>query len=174
MSLVFLVENVLEMSRRRIPSPHRLSLVEYLENFVSDFKDARPEAEITVVVNPRDTEIRVDAAHLNQALTNLVENGLRYSQENGAGPRVDLQAGLDAGSERPFLNIVDYGVGVDQEQEAKLFEPFATTAEGGTGLGLYISRELCETNQAQLSYLRSADDTSIFRILFAHPDRITI
>ncbi|HEY5647295.1 MAG TPA: ATP-binding protein, partial [Pseudomonadales bacterium] len=74
---------------------------------------------------------------------------------------------------RPFLNVIDRGNGVAEEQLPKLFEPFFTTAASGTGLGLYLSRELCEANQARLNYYREADGGSCFRISFAHPDRIT-
>ena len=62
---------------------------------------------------------------------------------------------------------------MDPEQEPNLFQPFSTTAIEGTGLGLYLSRELCESNQAQLSYSQHHEGGSCFRILFAHPDRIT-
>jgi len=168
------VENVLEMSRRRSPQPIRLNLHAHLEKFTAEFKQARPEAQIDLTVNPQDTEIRVDPNQLNQALTNLVENGIRYSKENDAGPKVRLEGGIERTSERPYLNILDYGPGVSAEQEQKLFQPFSTTASEGTGLGLYLSRELCESNQAQLSYTKQDTAGSCFRILFAHPDRITL
>ncbi len=172
------VENVLEMSRRRSPQPQRLNLAEHLQEFRAEFLEAKPQAQLTVRVEPDSTEIRVDPVQLNQALTNLVDNGIRYSEENGAGPAVELIAGVDKSSDRPFLNVVDFGPGVDPDLAEKLFQPFTTSSLKGTGLGLYISRELCEANQAQLSYFpneQSGDVTtgSVFRILFAHPDRIT-
>lgn len=168
------VENVLEMSRRRTPKPERINLLEYLTVFVDQFRTNRAHAKVKVTVEPQDTEVRIDPAQLNQALTNLVENGLRYSSENGNGEKVELIAGLDEHSDRPYLNVIDFGIGVAQEQEDKLFQPFETTSIKGTGLGLYISRELCESNQAQLSYFRHDAGGSVFRILFAHPDRITL
>ena len=167
------VENVLEMSRRRNPEPMRLNLAQHLEEFAASFRQSRPEAELSIFVEPADTEIRVDPRQLNQALTNLVDNGIRYSNENANGYRVLLAGGMDTASERPYLNVIDYGSGVDPEQEAHLFQPFTTTANEGTGLGLYLSRELCESNQAQLSYSKHDEGGSCFRILFAHPDRIT-
>ena len=167
------VENVLEMSRRRTPDPTRVNLLEHLKEFTSEFVQSRPEAEISVQVEPEQTDIRVDPNQLNQALTNLVDNGIRYSEENDAGPCVRLEGGVDPSSDRPYLNVIDKGRGVDPEQVDKLFQPFSTTALKGTGLGLYLSRELCESNQAQLSYFRDTDGGSCFRILFAHPDRIT-
>ncbi len=168
------VENVLDMSRRASPQPQRLNLAKHLQEFADEFVQSKPEAQLSVHVDPQSTEIRVDPKQLNQALTNLVDNGIRYSQENGAGPKVELHAGVDTSSDRPFLNVIDFGVGVDPELADKLFQPFTTTAIMGTGLGLYISRELCEANQAQLSYFRHNETGgSVFRILFAHPDRIT-
>lgn len=167
------VENVLEMSRRKSPEPLRVNLKQHIEEFVHDFKQSRPEAELEVQVTPDDTEIRVDPRQLNQALTNLVDNGIRYSEENREGHRVLLAGGMDDASQRPYLNVIDYGQGVDPDQQPSLFQPFSTTANEGTGLGLYLSRELCESNQAQLSYSQADGGGSCFRILFAHPDRIT-
>ncbi len=167
------VESVLEMSRRRNPEPVRVNMQQHLQDFAAAFRQSRPEADLRIVVEPEATEIRVDPRQLNQALTNLVDNGIRYSHENGNGYTVLLSGGMDAGTERPYLNVVDFGRGVDPGQEANLFQPFTTTANGGTGLGLYLSRELCESNQAQLNYSRHEKGGSCFRILFAHPDRIT-
>ncbi|MCG2635367.1 MAG: ATP-binding protein, partial [Gammaproteobacteria bacterium] len=70
------------------------------------------------------------------------------------------------------LTIMDRGEGVAPQHVEKLFEPFFTTGRGGTGLGLYLARELCESNQAQLRYQPRNDDTgSCFVITFAHPER---
>ena len=168
------VENVLEMSRRRSPEPHRLNLKDLLQEFISDAALGFNDAEIEIAIDPANTVVRIDPSHFNQTLTNLIDNGLRYSEENGAGRKVLLEGGIDSTSDRPFLHVIDFGVGVDPEQVGDLFQPFSTTAIGGTGLGLYISKELCDANQAQLSYLKSPKAGSCFRILFAHPDRIAL
>jgi two-component system sensor histidine kinase PilS (NtrC family) len=55
--------------------------------------------------------------------------------------------------------------------EESVFEPFATGRNGGTGLGLYICRELCERNEANLRYRSREGGGSIFQIVFADPDR---
>jgi two-component system sensor histidine kinase PilS (NtrC family) len=115
----------------------------------------------------------VDKGQLGQVLTNLVGNGIRYSAEHSGEPLIRLEGGIDARTDRPYLNVVDSGPGVPQEQVTNLFEPFFTTERAGTGLGLYISRELCEANQARLSYYQHDEGGSCFRITFAHPDRIT-
>ncbi|MEJ2089026.1 MAG: HAMP domain-containing sensor histidine kinase, partial [Gammaproteobacteria bacterium] len=167
------IENVLEMSRRNPPSPVKLDLGDFLDEFKTDFVESVGDAIIEIDVKPRDTEVRVDKSQLSQALTNLVDNGIRYSREAGKQPLVRLEGGIDPRTDRPYLNVVDQGPGVPDDQLSKLFEPFFTTAKSGTGLGLYISRELCEANQARLNYEPREAGGSCFRITFAHPDRIT-
>jgi two-component system sensor histidine kinase PilS (NtrC family) len=167
------IENVLELSRRNPPSPVKLCLKDFLEEFKTDFAEAVSDAIIEIDVEPRDTEVRVDRSQLGQALTNLVENGIRYSREANRTPLVRLEGGVDPRTDRPFLNVIDHGTGIPDDQLPNLFEPFFTTAASGTGLGLYISRELCEANQARLNHQPQAEEGCCFRITFAHPDRIT-
>jgi two-component system sensor histidine kinase PilS (NtrC family) len=56
----------------------------------------------------------------------------------------------------------------------KIFEPFFTTRSSGTGLGLYISREICESNQARLEYLPATNGGSCFRIHFPRADGLPV
>lgn len=167
------IENVLENSRRRTPAPVRLSLLPCLEEFRARFSEAEPDARIDITVEPADTEVRIDRSQLLQVLNNLVGNAIRYSREATGTAWALLEAGVDPVTERPYLNVIDRGRGVDEQQLGNLFEPFFTTEAKGTGLGLYLSRELCEANQARLNYHRSDDQRSCFRITFSHPDRIT-
>ena len=167
------IENVLELSRRKPTTPVKLSLNDFLHEFRMGFVDAVTDAVIEIDVEPRDTEVRIDNSQLSQALTALVENGIRYSREAGKEPYVRLEGGVDPRTERPFLNVIDRGPGVAAAQLPNLFEPFFTTDTSGTGLGLYLARELCEANQARLNYYPRAAGGSCFRISFAHPDRIT-
>ncbi len=169
------IENILELSRRRAPDPTRLQLQSVLEGFVSQFCVAELEqASIEISVTPADTEVRMDRSQLIQVLTNLGQNGLRYSLEHNGTLTLRLQGGIDPTTDRPYLNIIDDGPGVDEENRSTLFEPFFTTEHTGTGLGLYIAREMCEANQARLSYVALPDSGACFRITFAHPDRITV
>jgi two-component system sensor histidine kinase PilS (NtrC family) len=168
------IENVLELSRRKPPLPIRLNLKTWVEEFVAQFPQTHAEAvDIQVAVAPAATEIRVDPGQLGQALTNLVLNGLRYSKQRTGRAVLRLEGGLDATTDRPYLNVIDEGPGVPEDQIAHLFEPFFTTERTGTGLGLYITRELCEANQARVTYTAHPGGGSCFRITFAHPDRIT-
>ena len=100
--------------------------------------------------------------------TNLVENGIRYSLKATGKATLKVIAGVAkrAGDVQPYIHIIDKGPGIDEEAEALLFEPFHTTESSGTGLGLYISKELCEANQSQLLYGRDSDGKSRFSIFF--------
>ena len=166
------VENVLEMSRRRHPQPQRMHLDQAVLQFTKQADESFVDAEIETDIAP-ETMIRIDPSHLIQILTNLVDNGLRYSEAQGNNRKVRLEGGIEESSDRSFLNVIDYGAGVEESQIANLFQPFSTTAPGGTGLGLYLSKEMCDANQVQLSYLKHEQGGSCFRILFAHPDRIS-
>ena len=166
------IENILELSRRKAPDPTRLQLQSVLESFVSQFCVAELEgAQIDIDVSPNETSVRMDRSQLLQVLTNLCQNGLRYSLEHKGQLTLRLQGGIDPTTDRPFLNIIDDGPGVDETNRATLFEPFFTTEHTGTGLGLYIAREMCEANQARLSHVPVPDAGACFRITFAHPDR---
>lgn len=168
-----IVENVLQLSRRSRTHPEELELKKWLVQFVSEFtrsKDIAPE-HIELHVEPENIRVRIDPSQLNQIVWNLCENGARYSLAHCGAPRLALRAGLGTDSPNPFLDIIDWGRGVDANLAEHLFEPFFTTETKGTGLGLYISRELCECNQARLAYFRAPHGGSIFRITFADPRR---
>lgn len=166
------IENVLELSRRRQPAPQRMTVREWLKSFVDQFRETRETpAVVEVKVLDESAIVNIDPSQLGQVLTNLVTNGLRYSEKETGTAWIRLEAGVDPASERPFLNIIDRGPGIPEAQRQHLFEPFFTTEESGTGLGLYISRELCEANQVQLGYQALDPKGSCFRLNFPHPKR---
>jgi two-component system sensor histidine kinase PilS (NtrC family) len=169
------VKNVLEMSQRQQPKAVKLLLGPWIDKFAMEFRQYEyKDADIHVTVEPEDMQVRIDRSQITQVLTNLALNGLRYSVRHCGKPILDLVGGMDAATDRPYLNVIDHGTGVAPDEEKNLFEPFYTTESTGSGLGLYISRELCEVNHARLSYTRHEHGGSCFRITFAHPDRITV
>ncbi len=168
-----IIENVLQLSRRQPTKPEALDLATWLPQFVADYSEHRAE-EIKIDLRLLNDSIRtrIDSSHLAQVLTNLVDNGLRYSEKVSGEARVTLRAGLDPVTEWAYLEVIDEGDGIPEDNLAHVFEPFFTTEATGSGLGLYLSRELCESNHATLNYRRDAGQKSCFKIEFAHPDRI--
>ena len=166
------IDNILQLSRRDSSQPERLQLRPWLEEFAREFVRTLElqEGEFTVQEVPGDLEVRMDRSHLRQVLWNLCDNAVKYASETG-GILVELHADRLTGRGRPFIEVLDHGHGVDKATAEKMFEPFYTARQGGTGLGLYISRELCELNRATLLHLDRPGGGSIFRIVFADPDR---
>ncbi len=167
-----IIDNVLQLSRRESSRPERVPLRPWLEDFTREFVNTLElqEGELTIAEMPDGLEVRMDLSHLRQVLWNLCDNAVKYASETG-GILVELHAGRMQDQGRPYIEVRDHGLGVDEATADKMFEPFYTERSGGTGLGLYISRELCELNRATLLYLDRPGGGSIFRIVFADPDR---
>ncbi len=164
-----IIEDVLQLSRGKPAEPETVPLARWLDGFVADFVTTNVAAgdAISVRVEPPDLEVRFDPNQLRQVIWNLCENGLRHS--NG-DPGLELNAGLGEKTLRPYLEVQDHGEGIPVDVEEQIFEPFYTTRADGTGLGLYLARELCEGNQASLNLMRGQEGGR-FRVTFSHPGR---
>lgn len=166
------IENVLQLSRRKQVQPELLNMQEWLMHFIDDFKATQNEpTEIEFKSTSSEIAFRIDPSQIGQVLTNLFQNGLRYSEKNTGKRYLRVVADFSIQTEQPTLDIIDRGPGIDEDLRDKIFEPFYTSEKSGTGLGLYIARELCEANQARLDYIPTKTG-SCFRITFSHPARI--
>ncbi len=169
-----IIEDVLDASRHDDTSSKRIVLNEWLPRFVENYKATHEVCDsIKLDIDASDIQVNVITGQLEQVMNNLFDNGLRYSKKETGSATLEVLAGIDKneGDEQPFIHIIDDGPGISEEAESQLFEPFHTTESTGTGLGLYISKELCEANQSQLVYSRTANNKSYFSIYFSHPDR---
>ena len=167
-----IVENVLQLSRRRTAMIQRLRVDQWVQSFVQDFVTAHDEPCDINLSGLHPCWVQVDPTQLSQILTNLIENGLRYSVRQTGQASLILRSGELPGSALPYLEVIDHGPGIAESALARLFEPFYTSENKGTGLGLYIARELCEMNHASLSYIQRTGKGACFRITFAHPNRL--
>jgi len=143
------VDSVLTLSRRQAPTPRRVELKSWLSAFIDEFRAQFPQAQphtIVSAVAPEDLAIEFDPDHLHQVLTNLCRNAL----DHGGKPGVCLHISAHGNHGRVTLEVADDGKGIPPDVARSLFEPFFTTSTSGTGLGLYLCKELCESNQARL------------------------
>ncbi len=171
-----IIESVLQFSRREQTSPERLDLVEWVDQFVTEFVTTCqiPPERLIIINSESSLDVRMDPGHLHQVMWNLCENALRYGDVEQSGGTVDLALGRRLSNRRPYLEIRDRGPGIPERLNDRIFEPFFRGAEGentGTGLGLFISRELCECNRAALVYEPRPGGGSVFRIIFSDPLR---
>lgn len=169
-----IIEDVLDASRHDDTSASRMVLNEWLPTFIENYRSTHEFCDkIELQELHPDVQVSIISGQLEQVLNNLFDNGLRYSKKKTCEASLTIEVGLDksSGDPQPFVHIIDDGVGIDEEAEARLFEPFHTTEATGTGLGLYISKELCEANQSQLLYNRTPQGKSCFSIYLSLPDR---
>jgi two-component system sensor histidine kinase PilS (NtrC family) len=166
------IENVLALSRRDNPKPRQFELNEYLAQFVQQYcSQSRDAVDITLCAGQEPIMITFDRSQLDQVLTNLFDNGLRYSAKASGRFTLHVNAYIEPSNELPQLDIIDQGKGIDDDKLPRLFEPFHTTEATGTGLGLYLAREMCEAHQTQLIYVKTQRQQSCFRLSFAHPKK---
>jgi two-component system sensor histidine kinase PilS (NtrC family) len=126
------------------------------------------ESDIHYVPTAETISANMDPSQFYQVMWNICENGIRYSRKK---PLLEIRCGVQADSQRPYVDIIDQGSGVAPDIIDQLFEPFITTETRGTGLGLFIARELCEANQATLNLYYNTPEGCCFRINFSHPER---
>jgi two-component system sensor histidine kinase PilS (NtrC family) len=170
-----IIEDVLDASRHDDTTADLIDLDSWLSDFVENYKSTHELCdEIRLEIISPEAKVKVIKGQLEQVLNNLFDNGLRYSHKKTGSATLLVQSGIESkdGDELPFLHIVDEGPGINEDEESRLFEPFHTTESSGTGLGLYISKELCEANQSQLVYGRTPSGKSSFSIYFGNPDRV--
>ncbi len=156
-----LVSDVLQLNRRDRVAAERIHLNSWLPGFVGDFvaSEAVP-LERFAVEDGRDAWIEFDREHLRQVLWNLLRNAVRYAR---AEPR-SVRLAIGGFADQIELSVIDNGPGVPASNQGQLFEPFFTTDSKGTGLGLYLAREMCAANRAALEYVDGVPGAH-FRIL---------
>jgi two-component system sensor histidine kinase PilS (NtrC family) len=164
---------VLSLSRSDKTRPQRIELRKWLNDFADEFTKTQELYEGAVALKKESVEIEaeMDRTHLHQVIWNLCDNAVKYASAAAGAISVELFCGTLETSGRPYLDVSDSGPGIEPEMVEQIFEPFYTAQPGGTGLGLYISRELCERNGASLRYHARHSGGSTFRIIFSDPNR---
>ena len=173
-----IIENVLQFSRRGTSKPERLQLQTWLADFREEFCATQqlPPARLQIIA-AADTgdgllEIRVDPTQLQQVVWNLCQNAATHGVADDTGAdTVELRYGRLASTARPYLEIADRGPGIAAEDTERVFEPFFTRSPNGTGLGLFLARELAQANGATLLHEARNGGGSLFRLVFTDPGR---
>ncbi|MCK9261102.1 MAG: histidine kinase dimerization/phospho-acceptor domain-containing protein [Azoarcus sp.] len=146
-----MIRDVLALGRRQQAQPEALPLARFVAEVVDaqGLRDGTERAIFSVEIDPALT-LAIDRAHLHQILDNLLGNARRYCSAKPGS--VNIRAEMDE-DELVSLHVHDDGPGPDENARTHLFEPFFTTHAKGTGLGLYIARELADANDATLEFV---------------------
>ena len=160
-----IVESVMQISRREPPKPEYITLSSWLNDFVGNYlKALNRAADISIECDYRELLVEFDPENLQRVLGNLLDNALRHSAMATGTEIARIVVSLDFTAHQCLIDIIDTGNGVAPADQAKLFEPFFTTVEAGSGMGLYLCKELCEINNADLNYRPTNRGESCFRI----------
>ena len=160
-----IVESVLQLSRQKTANTTPLFLDEWLLDFIQELEEHRHLSQTQIKATlDEGVQIVFDPIHLQQVIWNLADNGLRYATTT---PLLHFKMGFNQKSQRVYLDIKDSGQGMDETIRQQLFEPFFTSEAKGTGLGLYICREICSANKAALHLTENEPTGCCFRIYFS-------
>jgi two-component system, NtrC family, sensor histidine kinase PilS len=145
-----LVADVLQLNRRDRVAAERIGLPAWLRTFLEEFVANESIPADRIVVEPsKDAWLEFDREHLRQVVWNLLRNAVRHARVEPGSVRL----GARVFGDKVELSVTDNGPGVPKAIQGQLFEPFFTTDSKGTGLGLYLARELAAANGAQLEYV---------------------
>ncbi len=163
-----IVENVLQLSRQQRGTPEAINLYQWLIQFreecVATHHLQIPQIQINI--HPQSIEILFDSNQLHQVMWNLCTNAINHSNMEHSTIIINIQGKIDDNSRQPYVDIIDNGPGIDKETQALIFDPFFTTSSEGTGLGLYITKEVIESNRAKIRHISPATGGTCFRIYF--------
>lgn len=167
-----IVENVLKLSRRERARVEAVNLVTWARRIANEFRRQRglPEEQVRLEAPSAAIMVLVDPGQLAQAVWNLMENALKHARTGDRTPVITLRVSPIRGHREMALDILDDGPGIPLEKRSQIFEPFFTTHKQGSGLGLYLARQICDANQAPLEYVQVPNAGACFRILLRRPD----
>jgi len=148
-----IVENILQLSRREKSRPELFELTGWLQSLRDEFAGTVPMLDFQSRIDTRDGEVMVmfDRNQLHQALWKLMENAAEHAGRENVVPRVTLRLAHGERTGHCVISVEDNGPGIPDDRLGQIFEPFYTTRQEGTGLGLYVARQICEANQAELT-----------------------
>jgi len=164
-----IVENILQLSRREHSRPELVPLHIFLREFANEFRASHVNRQLDfeAAIDSNETLVLYDKSQLSQCLWKLLDNAVDHASKDTAIPKVRLVLTRDQESGFCIITIADNGPGINKAQMDKIFEPFFTTRKEGSGLGLYIARQLCEANQAELTVDSEPGQGAFFHIRLA-------
>jgi two-component system, NtrC family, sensor histidine kinase PilS len=159
--LATIVSELLDYTRPRQPQRARVDLVAALRELADSFTadPGHDEIELMLSVPSTPVEAELDLGQLTQVLWNLVRNGAQAM--DGCGR---LELGLQQTSERVRLSVRDYGRGIPSEDLERIFEPFYSTKDGGTGIGLALVQRIVEEHGGEIEVFSSPGEGTRFVI----------
>ena len=162
--LLALIGDILDIARIESGhlglAPERVSLAPLVESVGRVFDGLARQKNLQLVVRiapDARVDVHLDPLRVKQILSNLVSNAIKFTEHGQVTVDLELQPGAQPGLARLELTVQDSGIGIREQDQQRLFLPFAQAnpdsklARSGTGLGLAISRDLCQLMGGELS-----------------------
>lgn len=146
-----MLEDVTSLNKKDNISRENINLMKFWLAFKQEFTLNNPDAIgcVRMTMDGNNLAVVADSMHLQQIMWNLCNNAWRHSRKDEQAIKVLIRP---SGKMHISIVVADNGSGVSPEVRNRLFEPFFTTEKTGTGLGLYVARELAHANLGQLHY----------------------
>jgi two-component system sensor histidine kinase PilS (NtrC family) len=165
------IKNVLQLSRMQSAIPEPIDLIEFLNVFKHEFCLIN-QCDILIERSKRKKmSVFFDKSQLNQILVILCDNAVQHGVDSKGEVHISLH--VEYTQQGVILDVKDTGNGVPQAHQELIFEPFFTTLISGTGMGLFIAKDLCQVNAAQIA-LKAVKNGCCFSILFNHHHEIQL
>jgi two-component system sensor histidine kinase PilS (NtrC family) len=165
------IKNVLQLTRRQQSQPQVNDITAFLEQFKQDFCHNNKCNFIIKLPKKKQLAVVFDKSQLEQILVILCDNAMQHARD--AKGDVNIVISVKASAYKILLTVSDSGPGIPLENREVIFEPFFTTLRQGTGMGLFLARDLCEINQARLN-LVNTNKGSCFAITLNSSDELLI
>jgi two-component system sensor histidine kinase PilS (NtrC family) len=164
-----IIEDILQLSRRTDSRREKINLQSWLDKYIKNFalENAVNIDAFQPAYSSESLAAFIDPGHLKQIMDNMCRNALKYGKPEAG----QVQIRIFTQQQSSCIEVIDNGAAISREHQSHLFEPFFTTSSTGTGLGLYISKELAELNQAKLSYYLTDDNRNCFRLCLLNAEQ---
>jgi len=149
-----IVEDVLQLSNRSQVNHELVSVDELVNDFAQRYIEENGLSKNTLTVSATPSRAMIDSGHLDQVLWNLCTNAHVHNQYDALSMHIHC---WQSESGTTIVDVTDNGKGISDMDIENLFDPFYSTHHAGTGLGLYIIRELCELNNAKIECVPSEE-----------------
>ena len=167
-----IVESVLKLARRERARIEPINLTSWIRKLVQEFAafHSLGEDHVRLELPSSSIIVMMDPGQMTQAVWNLMQNSVKHARSGDRPPVITVRVSPIRGHREIALDIIDDGPGIPLDKRSQVFEPFFTTHHQGSGLGLYLARQLCDANQAPLEYVQIPNAGACFRILLRRPE----
>lgn len=167
-----IIDNILNLSRKGTRQPEVLDINDLLARHIQQFIQHRNLKEDQISLNLPESPMKIcsDRSQLEQVFEILLDNAVTHFNRPIEGLNITII--LNHTDTASSIDIMDNGPGLNRQTRESLFEPFFTTRADGTGLGLYIAGELCQSNHIQLTDVQKDGKGACFRLAFSQEQEI--